>query len=73
MLYEVITLIRSVDLSIHDYNIRAFVQGNAEFVGLQNYADIVSSPLFPSALWNTVLFVGVSLLFQYAIGRNNFV
>ncbi len=61
-------LIRSVDLSIHDYNIRAFVQGNAEFVGLQNYADIVSSPLFPSALWNTVLFVGVSLLFQYAIG-----
>ncbi|SEI98438.1 carbohydrate ABC transporter permease [Demequina mangrovi] len=61
-------LIRSIDLSVHDYNIRAFVQGDAEFVGLANYIDVVQSNLFPQALWNTFLFVGVSIVFQYAIG-----
>ncbi|MFB2596372.1 carbohydrate ABC transporter permease [Herbiconiux sp. P17] len=72
-------LIRSIDLSIHDYNVRAFVQGNAEFVGLKNYIDVISSPLFGQAIWNTVVFVVGSLIFQYVIGlalavffRNNF-
>ena len=61
-------LIRSIDLSIHDYNVRAFVQGNAEFVGLKNYIDVFSSPLFGQAAWNTVVFVFGSLIFQYALG-----
>lgn len=72
-------LVRSVELSVHDYNVRAFVQGNAEFVGIDNYVDIVTSNLFPAALWNTFVFVAVSIIFQYAIGlalavffRNNF-
>ncbi|WP_062378510.1 carbohydrate ABC transporter permease [Demequina pelophila] len=66
--FYVYPLIRSIDLSIHDYNVRAFVQGNAEFVGLEKYIDVLTSPLFPKALWNTVLFVGISIIFQYAIG-----
>jgi multiple sugar transport system permease protein len=61
-------LIRSIDLSIHDYNVRAFVQGNAEFVGLKNYIDVISSPLFGQAAWNTVVFVFGSLIFQYVLG-----
>ncbi|WP_084102181.1 carbohydrate ABC transporter permease [Demequina sp. NBRC 110051] len=61
-------LYRSIDLSVHDYNIRAFVQGNAEFVGLENYVDVVTSDLFPTALWNTFVFVFLSLVFQYTIG-----
>jgi multiple sugar transport system permease protein len=61
-------LVRSFDLSVHDYNIRAFVQGNADFVGLANYIQVVTSPLFPVALWNTFVFVFVSLVFQYSIG-----
>ena len=72
-------LIRSIDLSVHDYTVRAFVQGNAEFVGLKNYVDVITSPLFGQALWNTTVFVVGSLIFQYAIGlalavffRNNF-
>jgi multiple sugar transport system permease protein len=72
-------LIRSIDLSVHDYTVRAFVQGNAEFVGLKNYIDVITSPLFGQALWNTTVFVVGSLIFQYAIGlalavffRNNF-
>ncbi|MFW2513455.1 carbohydrate ABC transporter permease [Demequina sp. SO4-13] len=61
-------LVRSFDLSVHDYNIRAFVQGNAEYVGFANYVDVMQNPLFAQALWNTFLFVFVSLLFQYALG-----
>ncbi|WP_324013522.1 MULTISPECIES: carbohydrate ABC transporter permease [unclassified Microbacterium] len=68
LIFYVFPLVRSVDLSVHDYTIRAFVQGNAEFVGLANYVDIVQSPLFATALANTAAFVFVSLLFQYAIG-----
>lgn len=61
-------LIRSIDLSVHDYTVRAFVQGDAAFVGMKNYIGIVTSPLFGQAIWNTAVFVIGSLVFQYAIG-----
>ncbi|MDZ5078689.1 sugar ABC transporter permease [Nesterenkonia sp. HG001] len=61
-------LMRSIDLSIHDYTVRAFVQGDAEFVGFSNYVDVITSSLFAQAMWNTTVFVLVSLLFQYTIG-----
>ncbi|GAB3194227.1 carbohydrate ABC transporter permease [Nesterenkonia suensis] len=61
-------LMRSIDLSIHDYTVRAFVQGDAEFVGLANYVDVITSSLFAQAMWNTTAFVLVSLVFQYTIG-----
>jgi multiple sugar transport system permease protein len=59
---------RNIDLSVHDYTIRAFVQGNAEFVGFAKYAEVFSSATFPTALWNTAVFTVVSIVFQYAIG-----
>ena len=72
-------LVRNVDLSIHDYTVRAFVQGNAKFVGLDIFDKVVHSDTFPRALANTALFTLVSIAFQYAIGlalavffRNNF-
>jgi multiple sugar transport system permease protein len=61
-------LYRNIELSLHDYNLRAFVQGDAEFVGLANYADIIASDTFVPALRNTVMFVLVSIVFQYTIG-----
>lgn len=61
-------LYRNVELSLHDYTPRAFVQGNAEWVGLQNYADVIGSGTFSTALVNTTLFVVLSLVFQYAAG-----
>lgn len=59
---------RNIDLSTHDYNIRAFVQGDAEFVGWQNYAEIFSSSLFSQALANTAFFTIVSIAFQFSLG-----
>ena len=72
-------LYRNIELSVHDYTIRAFVQGNAKSVGLSNYADVITSQTFLPALRNTALFTAVSIAFQYTIGlglavffRNNF-
>ena len=68
VLFYAYPLWRNVDLSLHDYTIRAFVQGNAEFVGFENYAEVFSSSTFPTALTNTVLFTVGSIVFQFAIG-----
>lgn len=68
VLFYAYPLWRNIDLSIHDYTIRAFVQGNAEFVGFAKYAEVFSSPAFPTALANTAVFTLVSIVFQYAIG-----
>ncbi|CAG6395890.1 sugar ABC transporter permease [Streptomyces cocklensis] len=61
-------LYRNLDLSLRNYTVRSFVQGNAPFTGLENYRKVVDDPTFVPALEHTVLFTGVSLFFQYAIG-----
>lgn len=61
-------LYRNVDLSIHDYDVRAFVTGHADFVGLANHVAVVHSPVFLQALWHTAAFTIISIVFQFAIG-----
>ncbi|WP_052809522.1 carbohydrate ABC transporter permease [Streptomonospora alba] len=59
---------RNVELSLHDYTVRAFVQGDPEFVGFANYAEVFTSGTFGAALINTAVFTLVSIGFQYTIG-----
>jgi multiple sugar transport system permease protein len=61
-------LYRNVELSLKDYTVASFVQNNAPFVGLDNYAEILDSTVFGTALRNTLLFTFASIVFQYAIG-----
>ncbi|MFI7149094.1 carbohydrate ABC transporter permease [Nonomuraea sp. NPDC050022] len=61
-------LYRNIDLSVHDYTPRAFVQGNPEFTGLDNYLNVVSDDTFLAALLNTALFTLGSIAVQYALG-----
>ncbi|WP_265522993.1 carbohydrate ABC transporter permease [Oerskovia flava] len=68
VLFYAYPLIRNIDLSVHDYTIRAFVQGNAEFVGVEKYVEIFTSSTFSTALVNTALFTVVSIVFQFSIG-----
>jgi len=68
VLFYAYPLWRNVDLSIHDYTVRAFVQGDAEFVGLQNYVDVLRSSTFPTALRNTALFTFGSIAVQFTLG-----
>ncbi|MBN6054691.1 sugar ABC transporter permease [Nonomuraea sp. RK-328] len=61
-------LYRNIELSVHDYTPRAFVQGDPEFTGLDNYRAVLSDDAFLAALRNTALFTLVSIAFQYALG-----
>src|SRR5699024_3093387 len=40
----------------------------AEFVGLQNYIDVLQSSTFPIALRNTAVFTFGSIAFQFSLG-----
>lgn len=68
VIFYAFPLYRNLDLSLHDYTLRAFVQGNAEFVGLDNFRDVFSSRPFGMALRNTAIFTLASIGIQYAIG-----
>jgi multiple sugar transport system permease protein len=61
-------LYRNVDLSLRDYTVRSFVQGDAPFSGLANYRAVLHDPTFGPAMVHTVVFTAVSLVFQYSIG-----
>ncbi|MFD8236700.1 carbohydrate ABC transporter permease [Streptomyces sp. NPDC059696] len=68
VLFYAYPLYRNLELSLRDYTVRSFVQGDAPFTGLDNYRKIFDDPTFTPALLHTVVFTGVCLVFQYAIG-----
>ncbi|KFG08617.1 MULTISPECIES: carbohydrate ABC transporter permease [Streptomyces] len=68
LLFYAYPLYRNLDLSLRDYTVRSFVQGDAPFTGLANYQKVFDDPTFAPALLHTVVFTAVCLVFQYAIG-----
>jgi multiple sugar transport system permease protein len=68
VLFYAYPLYRNIDLSLRNYTVRSFVQGDAPFTGLDNYRAVLDNPTFAPALLNTVVFTAVCLVFQYAIG-----
>ncbi|MEU0414542.1 sugar ABC transporter permease [Streptomyces griseorubiginosus] len=67
-LFYAYPLYRNLDLSLRNYTVRSFVQGDAPFTGLDNYRKILDDPTFAPALLHTAVFTAVCLVFQYAIG-----
>ncbi|MEV8567544.1 sugar ABC transporter permease [Streptomyces sp. NPDC051322] len=67
-LFYAYPLYRNLDLSLRNYTVRSFVQGNAPFTGLKNYRAVLDDPTFSPALLHTVVFTAMCLVFQYAIG-----
>ena len=63
--YPVVT---NVMMGFQEYTTKTFFTGEAPFVGLANYAAVLSSSLFGKSLLNTVLFTGGSILGQFVIG-----
>ncbi|MFC4536750.1 carbohydrate ABC transporter permease [Sphaerisporangium dianthi] len=61
-------LFRNIELSLRNYTVRSFVQGDAPFTGFANYVKVLGDPAFGPALWHTAVFTLVSLAFQFAIG-----
>ncbi|MFJ4690096.1 carbohydrate ABC transporter permease [Streptomyces sp. NPDC088766] len=61
-------IVKNVVTGFQEYTATTFSTGDAPFVGLRNYADILSSDLFSEALLTTVLFTAGSLVGQFVIG-----
>jgi len=48
-------LAKGLWMSVHDWN--PLLPSESEFIGVQNYVELLGDPFFWSALWNTVYFV----------------
>jgi multiple sugar transport system permease protein len=61
-------VVKNVVMSFQQYSITTFYTGDAPFVGLRNYAQVLSSDLFSETLLTTALFTAGSLAGQFALG-----
>jgi multiple sugar transport system permease protein len=55
-------------LSLHRYTRKTFVTGEAPFTGLDVYKEVIGSQEFWTTLGQTLIFVIVSIIFQYSLG-----
>ena len=55
-------VVKNLTMSFQDYGLKTFFTGKAPFVGLENYASVVTDPIFAKALANTALFTIGSIL-----------
>jgi multiple sugar transport system permease protein len=61
-------LFRNLDLSFRDYTLASFITGEAPFVGIANYVEVLRSSTFWPALGNTAVFTLGSIAVQFALG-----
>lgn len=61
-------IVENIVMSFQQYTTTTFYTGAAPFVGLRNYAGILSSDLFSKTLRTTVLFTAGSLAGQFVLG-----
>ncbi|MBS4194323.1 sugar ABC transporter permease [Bacillus sp. FJAT-49870] len=59
-------LFRGVIMAFQNYTL--FDMSNTDFIGLKNFKEIISTPDFKEILWNSFIWVAVSLFFQLTIG-----
>ncbi|MFD4661436.1 carbohydrate ABC transporter permease [Kitasatospora sp. NPDC058444] len=61
-------LVENLVMSFRQHTVTTFYTGEAPFVGLRNYASVLSSDAFPGTLLTTALFTVASVLGQFAAG-----
>jgi multiple sugar transport system permease protein len=61
-------VVQNIAMGFQEYTTRTFYTGEAPWVGLDNYAAVLSSNLFGTALLNTALFTVGSIAGQFVIG-----
>jgi len=66
--FSAFPLIYNVVMSFQHVDMFSIATLNRPFVGLVNYIDVFSRPETPGVLWNTVIFVILSIVFQLSIG-----
>ena len=61
-------VVKNLVMSFQNYTLRTFINGQAPWVGLENYLAVVTDQLFTKALANTALFTVGSIVGQFVIG-----
>lgn len=61
-------LFYNVEMSLQHVTVGTFLTGEAPFVGLSNYLDLLGDPLFMSSLQRTAVFTVFSIAGQMSIG-----
>jgi multiple sugar transport system permease protein len=61
-------IVKNVVMSFQNYSMTTFFTGAAPWVGFSNYATVISSTIFSTALINTALFTIGSIAGQFVIG-----
>ena len=61
-------IVKNVAMGFQEYTTRTFFTGEAPWVGLANYANVVGDPVFTRSVVNTVLFTAGSIAGQFVLG-----
>ena len=61
-----IPVVNAISMSFQSYDLRR--PSRIGFIGLGNYAEVLSDPLFWQSVWKTVVWVGVGVGFQFLFG-----
>lgn len=61
-------LVFTLFYSFTDYNLLRNLRKPAEFIALKNYTDLLSNSYFRQAVWNTVKFTILAVVFEMLIG-----
>ena len=60
---------RVLNLSLQDYGLRNLIRGDSNYIGLDNYVQVLSDPfLWRTVLPNTVVFAAVCVVLTMAVG-----
>ncbi len=61
-------LIFTLVYSFTDYNLLRSLKNGSKFIGLQNYAKLLSDPYFQQSILNTVKFTILAVIFEMIVG-----
>jgi multiple sugar transport system permease protein len=61
-------IVKNIIMGFQDYTTSTFYTGVAPWVGFANYARVISSSIFATAVTNTALFTIGSIIGQFALG-----
>lgn len=67
-LFVAYPLYRDVTISLQNYGFSAVAAGHGPFVGLANYRQVLDSSVTIRAIVNTLVFTGVCVVVQFAVG-----
>ncbi len=58
----------SLGISFQKYTLETLISKQAQFIGFQNYLEVLSDPAFTTALTHSLVFTVFSILFQFTLG-----